>query len=784
VRKNRPALALAMALPLAFPAGGQTLPPERSTAVSDAPVKLLGMVTVNSGQSTSLPTQIPTTMEGITREQIEQTINATDSEDALKYFPSLLVRKRYIGDYNHAILSSRASGTGNSARSAVYADGMLLSNYLGNGVGGLSFPPRWGLVTPEEIERVDVMYGPFSAAYPGNSVGAVVDYVTRMPTQFEAHAKLGYVSQPFELYSTSTTYKATQASASLGNKAGDWLWFVNVNHTDSQGQPLTFPTRLLSAATGVGAAPVTGAVLDRNNANAPWYVLGSSTEYHTIQDHGKLKLAYDVTPTLRASYTLGLWQNAAEGRPVSYLRNAAGQPVYSGAISINGQSFAALTGGDFALTHERLLHVMHGLSLKSHTQGEWDWEAAASLYHYSTDTKRQNGAANPLPTAATGGVGTLADGSGTGWNNLALKGIWRPPGVQGEHRVDFGFQQDSYVLKYLTANLPGNWLNDAEGSLASEVGGRTVLRSLYGQDSWAFAPRWKTVLGARVENWTASNGFTTFGVGHPANTSYESRNETYVSPKAALSWQWTSDTVLKASAGRAVRMPTVSELYGATSTTNAKYLNDPTLKPEISWTTEFSAEKDLGHGLLRVTFFTEDTRDSLYSQTLFDPVANLNVSRVQNIGRIQTQGLEVAYNGSDIIQRGLDLSGSITYADSIIKENAGFVAVAGDTVGKQQPNIPQWRATAVASYRFDEHWTAALGARYSGPQFRTLNNADMNGFTYQGVSEYFTVDLRVRYKMTRRWAAAFGIDNLNNERYWNFHPYPQRGYVAELKFDL
>ncbi|WP_305807106.1 TonB-dependent receptor plug domain-containing protein, partial [Stenotrophomonas sp. YIM B06876] len=121
------------------------------------------------------------------------------------------MRKRYVGDYNHAILSSRASGTGNSARSSVYADGILLSNYLGNGVGGLSFPPRWGLVTPEEIERVDVMYGPFSAAYPGNSVGAVVDYVTRMPTQFEAHGKLGYVSQPFELYGTSTTYRTWQA---------------------------------------------------------------------------------------------------------------------------------------------------------------------------------------------------------------------------------------------------------------------------------------------------------------------------------------------------------------------------------------------------------------------------------------------------------------------------------------------------------------------------------------------------------------------------------------------
>src|SRR3954469_22140484 len=173
--------------------------PERATD--------LGVVTIRGGQPTSLPTQIPATMEGVTREQIDRSVNATDSEDALKYFPSLLVRKRYIGDYNHAVLSSRASGTGNSARSAVYADGILLSNYLGNGVGGLSFPPRWGMVTPEEIERVDVMYGPFSAAYPGNSVGAVVVFTTRMPKAFEVHAKVGYTSQKFELYDTDATFR-------------------------------------------------------------------------------------------------------------------------------------------------------------------------------------------------------------------------------------------------------------------------------------------------------------------------------------------------------------------------------------------------------------------------------------------------------------------------------------------------------------------------------------------------------------------------------------------------
>jgi iron complex outermembrane recepter protein len=417
------------------------------------------------------------------------------------------------------------------------------------------------------------------------------------------------VSQPFEVYSTSKTFTATQASASLGNKNGGWSWWINANHTDSHGQPLTFPTRVVSTgAPGNAGTPVTGAILDRNNANVPWYILGTGTEYHTIQDHLKIKLAYDITPTLRAAYTLGYWQNKSDGDSVSYLRNAAGQPVYSGPVNIAGRSFT-LNGGDFALTRESLSHVMHGLSLKSHTQGVWDWEVAASLYDYDRDLKRQNGIANPLPAAASGGAGTIADGSGTGWYTLALKGSWRPQGIKGEHIADFGVQQDSYKLRYRSSNIAGNWLADGAGTLASNVRGDTQLQALYAQDAWAFAPRWKTVLGARAERWTASNGLTDFSAS--SALSFPSRSENFVSPKAALSWQWTESTVLKASAGRAIRFPTVGELYGATATANSQFINDPNLRPEKSWTTELTAEKDIGSGLLRLTFFTENTRDAL-----------------------------------------------------------------------------------------------------------------------------------------------------------------------------
>jgi iron complex outermembrane receptor protein len=778
MRKTRMALAIALAFPLL-------------AAAQEAPSKALGVVTITGDQPTSLPTQIPATMEGISREQIEQTINATDSEDALKYFPSLLVRKRYIGDYNHAILSSRASGTGNSARSAVYADGILLSNYLGNGVGGLSFPPRWGLVTPEEIERVDVMYGPFSAAYPGNSVGAVVEYTTRMPEKFEAHGKATTAVQPFKLYDTDQTFHSYEASAGAGNRAGDWAWWFNVNHLDSESQPLTFATRLVSQGaapkppTTPLATPVTGAVLDRNNANQPWFVLGAGTIYHTKQDHLKAKVSYDITPAVRAAYTLGVWQNKSFGDTQTYLRNAAGQPVFSGPFSINGLNFPQLTASDFPLTSESLTHFMHGLSVKSHTQGTFDWEFAASLYDYDKDIKRQTSGTNTPPGARDGGPGTIADGSGTGWNTLAVKGTWRPDGMKGAHIVDAGLQQDSYKLDYVTSNAVGSWLVGNPGAVLSDVGGRTRLRSVWGQDAWTFAPQWKTVLGGRFEHWQAFDGRTRIFNANPVvDTDFASRSENHFSPKAALSWQVQPETVLKAALGRAVRFPTVQELYGATSTTNAQFINDPNLRPERSWTFELSGEKPFGNVLTRLTYFAERTRDGLFSQTIFDPQANRNVSRVQNVGRIDTQGLELAANGVDVWMPGLDVQGSVTYAHSIIKENEGFVTTPGDTIGKRQPNVPRWRATVQAAYHWTPQFTTSAAARYSGTQFRTLNNSDVNGYTYQGVSKFFVVDLRAQYQVTKTTSLAFGIDNVNNYKYWNFHPYPQRTYTAEVKVDL
>lgn len=724
-----------------------------AVALANHEPKKIETVVISGGRPTTLPIQIPTTIEGITGAQVEDRINATDSEDALKYFPSLNVRKRYIGDYDHAVLASRASGTGNSARSLVYADGIQLSNLLGNGA---NFTPRWGMVAPEEIERVDVLYGPFSAAYPGGSVGAVVDFQTRMPDKLEAHVKLSAFSQRFKLYATDDRYSGRQGSASVGDRQGAWSWWIDASRLDNAGQPITFANKLVSTGvTGSAGVPVTGAIAGRNPADKDWVIIGAAGQTDTVQDHAKVKLAYDVSPVLRASYTLGWWGNDAVRNAQSYLNQTAA------VVNIDGKRYD-IRASDLAPSTATLSHLMQGFSLKQHTRAGWDWEIAASRYDYREDLVR-----TPTVLAATG-PGTITDLAGSGWTTLALKGIWHP---NPAHVVEAGLQSDGAHLR-TRVSASADWTGGAPASTISRFNGDTRLQSLYAQDTWRFAPRWKATLGARAERWNAFGGELASAA---STVKFGERRETSVSPKAALAFGVAPEWTIKASLGRAVRNPTASELFQGSIVDNALVNSDPLLRAEKSWTGEFSVERVRNDGVLRATLFAERTRDALYSQPL-----TAAVNTVQNIGRIRTNGLELAYQADDVMMSGLTVSSSVTYADSIITENRALQA----SVGKRQPRVPAWRANLLATYHTGRHWTTSFGARYSGRQYSALDNSDVNSDTYMGVSEYLVTDVRVRYRVNRNWSASVGIDNLGNAKYWAFHPYPQRTVLAELRWDL
>jgi iron complex outermembrane receptor protein len=743
------------------------VPPANAQQVAAA--EQLGDVTVIGPRPSSLPTELPTTVESITRKQIDETINATDAEDALKYFPSLIVRKRYIGDYDHAVLGSRASGTGNSARSLVYADGILLSNLLGNGA---TFTPRWGLVTPQEIERVDVLYGPFSAAYPGNSVGAVVDFVTRMPTTTEAHATLDFFGQHFRERGADGRYGGGEGSVAVGSRAGPFAWWVDVTRDDSEGQPVSFANRLQSAGVPGGpGVPVTGAVFDQNPKYQNWFLLGSTTQTHTTQDQAKVKLSYDLAPDVRATYIFAAWKNDSVRSTASYLRDPNGNPVYSGNVTINGLSYA-LTASDFAPTRSEFEHNVHGLTLKSATQSNWDFEANASVYAYQEDIVRTPTV--PVASASTTGAGTITDGKGSGWTTLDLKATWRPDPATNTHVVEFGAQRDAFALR-TRVSTTADWIAGGVAGPSAQFNGDTDLTSLWAQDAWRFAPDWKAIVGARGERWTAHDGQIANAT---SLLTYAPRRQGDVSPKAAVGYTGVADWEFKASLGRAVRFPTVSELYQGAIVGNVVTNNDPNLRPERSWTSELTAEHVTDRYSTRFTYFHERTHDALYSQT--NVTVTPNVTNIQNVDLISTNGFEVSATSTDLLFKGFDLSGSATRALSHTLADAKFP----QAVGKLQPRVPDWRANLLATWHATSQLVATLGARYSGRQYSTLDNSDPNAFTYTGFSSFFVVDTRVRYRIDPHWTVSAGIDNLNNQKYWAFHPYPQRTFLAGLGYDL
>jgi iron complex outermembrane receptor protein len=762
-RASRLAVAVGAALlfsTLAPAAGAHTVPPR------DKKVKQLGTVQVRGGlQPTSLPTQLPTTTEGITGEEVRDDINATDAEDALKYLPSLLVRKRYVGDYDHAVLATRASGTGNSARSLVYADGILLSNLLGNGA---SFTPRWGMVGPEEIERVDVLYGPFSAAYSGNSVGAVVDYVTRMPTRFEAHAKLGYTVESFDLYATHDDYAATSASASLGNRWGGLSAWLSLSRLDADAHPIGYATALASTGTASGiGTPVSGAIPGRNPRQQAWFLLGTTGQTQTLQDQAKLKLAYDFTPSLRLSYVLAHWTNDAFRDAATFLADGDGAPVYSGPVLIEGRRYVVAPTA-IALQRADLAHRMQGLSLRRASGGRWDFALSASRYDYLRDLVRSPLVA--LPAAASGGAGRIADSAGTGWTTATAALTLRPG---RRHDVDLGLQEDRYDLQTRVSDA-ADWSVGAPGARFSAFGGRASLRSAYAQDTFHWSSRWTSVLGLRAERWDAHDGFLSNAT---ASAAFGTRSEHTLSPKAALEFAYSDTASVKASIGRAVRFPTVSELYQGSLVAGSIVNNDPLLKPERSVTSELSWVRNYDAGRLRATYFHERTRDALYSQT--NVTVTPNVTSIQNVDAIRTRGVELAADRTGLWSPEFDLSGSLTFADSIIRENANFPA----SIGKWQPRVPRWRANLVGTWHPGEHWRMTGALRYSGEQFNTLDNSDPNGEAFTGTSRFLVADVRLRYAHDAHWSAALGIDNLGNSTYWNFHPYNQRTWNFEVRFD-
>ena len=739
--------------------------------------KLIESITV-TGARQRVELDVPAPVASKTFEQL-RTQNLVNPEDALKYLPNLTIRKRYIGDRN-ALIGGRSFSTLQAPRGLVLMDGYLLSNFLGR-----FDAPRWNMISPEEIERVDVLYGPFSALYPGNSIGTTVEVRTRRPEARELSVRTTAFGENFDQYGASDDYSGFQGSAFFGDRFDNGAWFtLAANRQDSTGHPMQYFT---VAANGAGQfptvpgtvtpTPVTGVVFDRDPFGNRRAVFGANAGAidHTIQNQWKLRGGYALTDWLEAEGFVAEWTNDTENEDRTFMRDASGQPVWDGVVVADGLTFK-VPAAAFAPSTRDERHRQFGTTLRTTNGTGWNGSIVFSQYRILEDSTLQ--AERPDPLAAAGGPGTNSERDGTGWHTFELQGVYTPSAgdwTHGAHTLAFGYHRNDYRLESPVFRNEENWRSRA-GELVQNARGETSLQALYAQDAWELTDRWALTLGVRYEDWEASDGLQ-FVKGLQPQL-YPSRNLRKWSPKASLAFKPDSDWQVRLSAGRGVRFPTVAELFMGTVTSTQISVNDPNLAPEVSDALDLSVEYLPAFGRVRVSLFQDDVRDTIWNQV--NVLVFPSVNTVQNVDRVRTRGVETAFTIDRVGIDTLSVEGSLAYASSRILQNDNHP----DYVGNRWPRVPDWRGTLQAVWRPTPSWLASLGFRYSGKTFGRLENDDFNGDTFGGISQVHAFDGRVAYTTANGMELAVGIDNITNDRAYQSHPYPSRTAFAEVRWSL
>jgi iron complex outermembrane receptor protein len=727
-------------------------------------------ILVTAQQKIQTIENVPATHASVDAATIAATINARNVEDTLKYLPSLVVRKRHIGD-SQAPLATRTSGLGASARSLIYADGALLSALVGN--NNTSASPRWSLVSTEEIARIDVLYGPFSAAYPGNSIGAVVNITTRLPDAFEATANAGTSVQQYDLYGTHRTLPAYQLGGTVGDRFGPLALFASADHVDSRSQPIGIASATRPTATSTTGTVATGGYDDVNRTGAAIRIFGATAFEHQVQDRFKIKAALDLSSSLRLTYVGSLFLSTTDSTVQSYLTTpATGALAYAGTLNNDGRAYtiaASIFSGSLYHTEQR--QWSHNLSLNG-TGSRFDWQVIGTLYDNAKDIQRIAGTA--LPAAQAGGAGTITNLNGTGWKTFDAKGAWRTDDA-GTQTISFGAHGDWFELDSNRYNTD-NWISGGQGALNLVGSGKTRTYAIWAQDAWRLLPAVTLTIGGRYEWWRAYDGVNYSQTPLIAQVNQPALSANKFSPKAAIAWDIDPHLTARLSFGQAWRFPTVGELYQIVTTPIASVPN-PNLRPERARSEELALERHDSHGTIRLSLFNESIKDALISQTGPLPVVPVQVGTfVQNVDRTRARGVEFAVQRTNVIA-GVDLSGSVTYADATTRKDTAFPAA----VGKMLPSVPRWKATLVGTWRPIESVSLTAAARYSSRNFGSLDNSDIVGNTYQGFYKYFVVDLRAQFRVAEHLEFGVGIDNVNNDKYYLFHPFPQRTFAADVK---
>lgn len=709
--------------------------------VANADSTDLGKVSVTATKTAITTSESPASVEIITSKEIENK-QVQRADEALKDVAGVYVRS----DADHAPNSwSNAvslRGIPQYTRTAVLVDGVSINNAFSSGV-------NWSSIAVDDIEKIEVVKGPFSSLYGGNAMGGVINIIRKEPTKQEFNIKTGYGSNNYK--NLELSYK-DKLFDSLG---------ISVNYGHKKSDGYTSDLAIKTPSSGTGGVDVVGQQLTTDYKGAAKYIVGDKGEKSWTQNDIGLKLFYNINNNSKVTFDYNHHKDEAKYNDFNtYLSDSLGNPIYSGSVQLDETHKATLSEKDFLFGPNGETSDKFTINYTNTFNDSIDIDVKASYfdnnYWYVSQT--------------TGAVS--AGGSGTFTDVPSQKTF-------ASAQLNFSLGDYNYITVGMDItknelqkdiNTLTNWRDyDSKTTFQRENNGESITKAFFIQDTIDITKNLIAYVGGRYDYWETEGDFKDYI--NDVYTTYEKRDDSYFSPKVSLVYLPTKSTTLRASWGKAFRAPSLSDLYSAYYSGAKLIQSSPGLAPEKVESWEIGFEQTFNTKTqLKATYYENVLSDMMYST---DVSSTLREKR--NAGKAEIKGLEIEVKQA--ITDKINIFANYTYNNTEMIENDSYP----DSVGKELTYVPktQYNIGINGDYGL---WNGSVIGSYVDDMYTKDDNSDIVKDVYGAYESYFIVNTKIGYKIRDYLSASLSINNLFDKEYFQSDMTPGRTIYGELSF--
>ncbi|WP_320045259.1 TonB-dependent receptor [uncultured Desulfobacter sp.] len=638
-----------------------------------------------------------------------------------------------------------------------------------------------GSIPMLDIDKIEVVRGPFSALYGTLAQTGVINYVTKIPYDMEAEASFTYGTDNTQFYKARIADRPfmvdgdpenlSWAEKNLGDK---FFYSMSFKYRTTDGYE-TNPTykTLSSPVTGALDATIPIAANVATDINPQTgdtrYIVGTQGD-NWYEDYGAfLKTGYEFNENSKIWYSFNVSQfeyGWSGGK--SYLRDANGNRITSGDVYIqDGADYyqTSLSDTTFTATAYQKESYVHTLHYDYSIPNKVDINA---LVGYS-DKETQSHSVASAYTKIEDNDMLQADLSAT--FHMMDDKFLLTMGTQG-------VKETATVTKHNLSNA-----SDADSweSVQTRESGESLTWGTFIQAEYTPIESTTLYIGGRYDHWWATD--TEYSDINGNHESSDDVDDGQFSPKASVVYRLMENGILRASYGKSFTAPSLYYRIASYSFDNGGQTTyaagNPDLDPTTNTSWELGTEWEFFNKKVRVkaTYFQNDFDDLIVNATRNYVIdgQSVTIKRRVNAESAKVDGIETAVE----FILPWDLKGGLHYTHNWSK----YTKTEGNGMdGWEVAEVPTDIFNFWLGY-FTDAWDASVNLRYSDSVYDDRRDPYSDS-VYCDYTDSFVVDAQVTFRPTQKMALTLSVDNLFDEAYYEYYEAPGRTVMATISIAL